>query len=301
MPSNKKKIQDSVLPIGFAIIIFLMISTAFLTAKKVDSYNKSVQTIQTRTNNINSLLTTMSTAVFNRSSILFRMFQSKDPFEVDELAMDLRAEATNFTVARETFVELELSENKINLLAKQASMSILNTVAIDTMINDLLAEDYESASLKLNNDVLPMMKNIVNTIDLMQKDAQETAKARVLETKKTSNDEVNSILLFNLFSVLISLFLMIFLIRKQKQSNSDLSYLANTDTLTNLSNRDNFIKQIDNSIELEPNVEFSIIFFDVDYFKSINDITTSIVLQVLYQDYRTILIQVISLVTMKYL
>ena len=272
MLPKTKNIQDSILPIGFGIIIILMISTAFLTVKRVDAYNKSVQSIQTKTNTVNSLLTTMSTAVFNRSSIIFRMFQSKDPFVVDDLIMDLHQEATNFTVARESFITLDLSKNKKGLLHEQASMSKLNAIAINNMIDLLIAEEYEEAKYLLKNRALPLMKKILNIIDEMQVEAQETAKAKVLESKTTSNDEVKSILLLHLSSVLISLLLMVFLIRKQKKNSSDLSYLANTDALTDLSNRDNFISQINHCISSKPDEDFSIIFFDVDYFKSINDI-----------------------------
>ena len=272
MPLASKKIQDIILPIGFAIIIFLMISTAFLTTKRIDTTNKTVQTIQTQTNHISRLLSAMSTSVFNRSLILFRMFQSNDPFVVDELIMELHGEATRFTVAREEFVSFDLSDEKEELLLIQSNMSKHNAEAINRLSDYLIEENYAEASMLMNDRVLPLMKHILETIDKLQKEAQNTASNKVIESKKISNDQIDSILFFHITSILISFLLMMYLIRKQRQSNNDLSYLANTDTLTDLSNRDNFIQHINQTLKLEGNSKFAIIFFDVDYFKSINDI-----------------------------
>ena len=65
--------------------------------------------------------------------------------------------------------------------------------------------------------------------------------------------------------------MMLYLSRKQRKSDSDLSFLANTDTLTKLPNRSNFITNINHAINNEKQCCFAIIFFDIDYFKSIND------------------------------
>ena len=272
MPSATKAIQNIILPIGFAIIILLMISTAFLTATRINSTNKSVQSIQTKTNNISSLLTTMSTSVFNRSLILFKMLQTKDPFMVDDYIIELQEQAIDFIIAREAFVELDLSQSKRDLLLVQSNMSKHSIAAISQFSDYLIEDKHHEASLLMDERVLPLMRHIIKIIDDMQKDAQVTAKSEVLQSKKIARDAIKSILLINIFSILISFALMVFLIQKQRKSNSDLSYLANTDTLTDLSNRDNFIKHIDKSIQFESDKEFAVIFFDVDYFKSINDI-----------------------------
>lgn len=272
MPLISHKLQNYILPIGFGIIIFLMISTAFLTATRIEKNNKTIADIQIETNNINSLLSSMSDAVLQRSVILFEMFQSDDPFKTDDLKMELYKEATRFTVAREEYLLLDLSQKEKDLFSLQAGMSKKNASSITQLVDFLLEENHEQATMVLNNQTLPIMKQLLVATYELNKEAQSSAKEQVKVIKKISAEEINSILIFDFTTVLITLLLIIFLIRKQKQSNYDLSFLANTDTLTELPNRDNFIEQINHAILKEPDSGFSIIFFDVDYFKSINDI-----------------------------
>jgi len=271
MPFASKKIQDSILPLGFAIIILLMISTAFQTANRVDAMNKAIHNIQSKSININNSLSIMSNSVQQRSVILFEMFQSYDPFKVDELMVDLHSEAERFITAREQFSKLDLSARKRELLSLQSKFSKQNFESISKLIDLLIQEDYKQATKILNDRTLPIMKKILNVIHLLQKEVQATAKAKAVETDKIVTKEMNSILFIHLTSILASFLLMLFLIRKQKKSNSDLSFLASRDTLTKLSNRENFIQHINNAMLKHPNSHFSIVFFDVDYFKSIND------------------------------
>jgi len=202
MPFASKKIQDSILPLGFAIIILLMISTAFQTANRVDAMNKAIHNIQSKSININNSLSIMSNSVQQRSVILFEMFQSYDPFKVDELMVDLHSEAERFITAREQFSKLDLSARKRELLSLQSKFSKQNFESISKLIDLLIQEDYKQATKILNDRTLPIMKKILNVIHLLQKEVQATAKAKAVETDKIVTKEMNSILFIHLTSIL---------------------------------------------------------------------------------------------------
>ena len=72
-------------------------------------------------------------------------------------------------------------------------------------------------------------------------------------------------------AVLVSIFLTFFILRNQRIVDRKLAYQANTDMLTRLPNRTSQINNIQSQISKKPNSIFAIVFFDIDYFKIIND------------------------------
>ena len=123
-----------------------------------------------------------------------------------------------------------------------------------------------SISSKLQNYILPIGFAII--IILMISTALLTAS---MGTEKVFIEATKKVLAMNLLSIVISFFLMLFLIRKQLKNNKKLSILANIETLTDLSDRNHFIKNINKTISQDKNSTFAIVFFDIDYFKSINE------------------------------
>ncbi len=59
--------------------------------------------------------------------------------------------------------------------------------------------------------------------------------------------------------------------RIMREKDEKLTYLAYYDVLTGLANRQLFIEQIDDMIETNSKTPFTVIFFDIDDFKQIND------------------------------
>ncbi|HCR74320.1 MAG TPA: hypothetical protein DIW26_08160, partial [Ruminococcus sp.] len=59
--------------------------------------------------------------------------------------------------------------------------------------------------------------------------------------------------------------------RVMREKDEKLTYLAYYDVLTGLANRQLFIDHMDEMIEEDKNTPFSVIFFDIDDFKKIND------------------------------
>lgn len=266
------KLQNYILPFGFAIIIFLMVSTAFLSATRIASTNKTFIENQIEINAINSLLDIMSDANLQRSHILFKLVHNQDSYTLNVLISKMVLGAIRFKKARDKFISYNLSENEKKLLFIQSQMTSENIASVNTLVIHLIDKEYEQAAFVLTNEALPKSKLILDLINQLQITAQEKAQVKAVETKKVSTDVTNNIITVNFVSIFISFMLMLYLIRKQKQSDSNLSKLATTDTLTELPNRDSFINNINQAILKNINSSFSIIFLDIDYFKSINDI-----------------------------
>ena len=271
MSTFSSKLHAYILPAGFAAIIILMISTTWFTSTLIDNTSDTIIKNELQTNNINRALDIMSNANLQHSQLLVKMISSNDPFEIDEYIMQLYSEGTIFSLAREKYFLHKLSTQESRLNSVLNEIIITYRDSINKVIDLLRDDNFISAKSIFNTQTLIQEKHINDIINQLHDAAHDSSIIFTEETKKISNETYSSILGFNIISILLTLSLMWYLIRKQRKSDSDLSILANTDTLTELPNRSNFINNINDIITKENNDCFAIIFFDIDYFKSIND------------------------------
>lgn len=273
-PIISPQIHKFILPMGFAIIIILMISTTFLTTSRIEQTTKTIINDQVEINEIKNVLHHMSGINLEQTYIIFQLAQSRDLLTIDALTLKLNKESIKFNDAREQYISYGPSENEIKLLAEQAVKTIENSKSIDDLIHYLKNKDYTKATQIVNNRVWLNLKHILSLIEEFHVAANNNAMSKSEEAKVISKDTYNSILFIKILSILIALCLIIYMNRKQRKSDNDLSILANTDTLTELPNRSSFISNINQTITnaKETKTKFSIVFLDIDYFKSINDI-----------------------------
>lgn len=265
------KLQNYILPIGFAAIICLMISAAFLTTDRIERKHQTITKIQLETNKTNELLVKLADAEYQRIILLFHIFQSNESFIVDDLAIDLNFRTVESAASRKEFAQYDLTQNQNDFFTLQSKMSDQNIITINHLIDLLHDNKDEEAKLILKDKLLPKMRQLLRVIASLHKETNLVAKEKLLEIDKISKNVSENIFRINMLVITSSFLLMLFLIRKQQQSDSSLSLLASTDKLTDLPNRDNFIQHIDQLILKEPDTQFSIVFLDIDYFKSIND------------------------------
>ncbi len=266
-----KKSYTYILPMGFIVIISIMILTNLLAVSLMNNSSNTMVSIVKEKIYSNNLLRTMTQASFSRSMILAEMLQTDDPFRNDDLYLDLNSLATTFVTHRAKFESLDHDEKLQNLLNKQDDLSrVLGP--IQHKVYELIQLDKrEEATLLFRDESLMKQNEVHEMINNMSEYQFLTAQETYQDLENNNNNVLSKILIFNLFSVLISIFLTIFIIRKQKHSDKKLAHLATTDILTKLPNRASFKDNIDAQIKQKPHSTFAIIFFDIDHFKSIND------------------------------
>ncbi|HIO92637.1 MAG TPA: EAL domain-containing protein [Leucothrix mucor] len=261
----------SVLPIGFTLIIFLMIFTSFFVA--MQTKNSSELILETvKQHNLNSkLLNNMSQAVINRSIILVEMLQADDPFVIDELYIQLLTEASNVTVSRAEFMQQDHDDETHRLLYQQGSISRVNEPLQNQVYDLALNEEKEQAILLFSKKTLPLQKKNFELIKEMEAHQYLKAKKALQQSTENNYSVYSTVFMVDVSSILISILLALYLLKQQTKNNRELSVLATTDALTELPNRANFIENINAQISRNPQSIFAVIFFDIDYFKSIND------------------------------
>lgn len=259
--------NKSILPIGF----ILMITTSYLDSSHQKNNFKLILDTVSQQNFNSKQLKTMSQAILRRSILLIQILQSDDPFLNDELSIELRSLATQYVAAKEKLNKQDLDLRLRTLLDKTDPLNRANG-PIQYRVYDLVVnEEREAATELFVNKALPNQRRVFRVIKEME-DLQLQIAKNSLQTVETSSILIHNTLNYlNIFSILFSILLMIFIISRQRASDSKLAYLASTDKLTRLPNRTSFVQLTDQHISTNPSKTFAVVFLDIDHFKSIND------------------------------
>lgn len=159
-----------------------------------------------------------------------------------------------------------LEDKALLLLAKEyADFSIENIKLIQTKWQNLkllLANHQENPSKNNLIDVLNESEEIWYLASSVALNAQKST-----ENKVSAIKEIYIILFFYLINVLVIIWIVYSYVRK------NLEFKASYDALTGLANRHSYEKTIEAEIERSNRykTKFSLIIYDVDYFKKIND------------------------------
>jgi len=268
---NTSILSKGLIPVGFSIIIIIMIASNIFAISKLNTHsNLMTETVSQRLYN-NSLLRNMMQASFNRSIILAEMLKTDDPFVNDELFLKLNSEATTFSTNRAKFESQDIDEKMDQLLIDQDKLT-RKVAPLQNKVYELIQLDQKDKALVLFNEQALTQQNKVHILINEMSEHQYQSAQNTFEQLKTANENVLvTIVLFNLVSVLLSILLTLFIVKRQKQNEKILAIAANTDTLTQLPNRSRFIQLVDEHINAHPESIFAVLFFDIDYFKTIND------------------------------
>ncbi len=269
-----KRFQSSkhryILPLGFMLIIAMMIFTSFYTTT-LSNTNKAqiINTVKQKSLNT-KLLRDMSRAISERSIVLNEMIQTSDPFKRDELFTKFNNIATDYVVAK-TALKNQASDKQLKQLFEKLEPITRSNGALQNSAYDLVLNNKHKEVISLFvNEIMPRQKRALDIIRKMEIAQYKAAQSSIHQTEKESEKDYTTLLFFNFASIFASILLTIVILKKQKKNDDKLYYLANTDTLTGLPNRNSFIRKVEKTI-LYQKQTFAVAFFDIDNFKSIND------------------------------
>lgn len=259
------------LPIGFALIIIMMTSTSFFTLSEMEKKAKIILKSHATQNYHDGLLKTMYRVVYERTLIIGEMLNTDDPFINDELFLKLNELSTEFVIARAKFESQDLNSKMQNLLDTQGHIININGSQLLDVYESIYNDNVDRAKKLFIDVTLPSQKINLDIIDQMielqywLEHEKMTLAEEGLVRNRSTIITLKSTILF--VSILISLFLLL----KQYNDRRKLKREATTDILTGLPNRSRLIKNMDELIKKNPTHTFAVLFFDIDYFKSIND------------------------------
>jgi len=126
MPFISSKLPTYILPLGFAMIIMLMIVTTILTSARIEKTTNTIIDNELETNSINRSLDIMSDAVLQRSHVFLKMMNTKNPLLINNYITELELEGIKFESERQELIKHSLSSEEKELLNKQALITKVN-------------------------------------------------------------------------------------------------------------------------------------------------------------------------------
>lgn len=260
-----------VLPLGFTLIISMMVFTSFYaTTLMKESSEFIVGTVKQKNIN-NNHIRTMSQAILRRSTILVEMIQSNDPFVIDKLYLEFNAVAAEYVDARNKLKQ-QINGPEFTFILNLLHPIIEENASLQHDVYDLIYNDKKDEATKLF--VTKTLENQKKSFDLIRElEAIQSVSVRdsIIKTEDENTKAYSTLLSFEIIAVLISILLALYMLKKQRRNDTKLTSLARTDALTSLPNRSAFLQTVEDHIRENPESPFTIIFFDIDYFKSIND------------------------------
>lgn len=214
----------------------------------------------------------MSQAIINRSAVLVEMLQQKDPFALDTLFLKFNQIATDYVVAETQLENLSGNDPQLKKLLDNLKPAIQSNGRFQNTVYDLIYQDKTKEALILFvTEVMPRQKAALEKIQEMENSQFTSDQNQLSHTEKKTSNVYNSLLTFNVLAILASLLITVFIVIKQRKSDKNLEKLANTDELTQLPNRAFFINTLDKEVNRPTQQFFTVAFFDIDHFKTIND------------------------------
>jgi class 3 adenylate cyclase/multisubunit Na+/H+ antiporter MnhF subunit len=209
--------QNQLLPLGFALIILLMVAATSFGVVRVIQNNRLMEEVVTQNNIKVSLATKMYIAARERSVLLLQMMAHKDPFERDGLFLKFNEMATRFILARQELEKMNLDAKEIALLDKQ--MELIRMVApTQVEIADLIAADnLEPARVLLLHKAIPGQDEVLSMLRDILDYEQQSAERTFDSAARKVDETIQFIITLALIFLFLSLAIAIYVIRKNRR------------------------------------------------------------------------------------
>jgi len=294
----KDKIISNSIAVSFGLIIILMLSQAVLSILRFNEVKSEFEKVVDVYNVRMELVQKMRVISRERAPILFTMINTEDAFDLDDLLIEFQHLGSQFLNARNELLSTGLSDKETKILEEHREYA-RSIVPGQRKVIDLLTEGETLSARKLLVDkvspeqieALKILDQLIQYENIQSKQAME--KARKL-FESTQRDLGLTTIIGSIISIFIGTFVSIRFtyyvktLKKNKEyleetvtertkelveSNKQLEYIANYDSLTKLPNRALFIVLLEQALKQAQRNEYSIalLFIDLDGFKSIND------------------------------
>ncbi len=219
------------------------------------------------------LAKTMLTSARERSVNLFRMVESTDPFEQDEMRMRFDGNASDFLGARSELMAMPLSSRERDLLELQRRHTRVS-VPLQMRVLELLdAGQANKAEALLLREVLPVQDKVLEALAQLERETQSVASAATREADKEYRVARFWMSALSATALLAGLIVTIASMRYASRSSREREHLATHDALTGLPNRMLFMDRLEQALvrAQRHGSVVGVMFIDLDRFKRVND------------------------------
>jgi len=214
---NKCIKQDRLLPLGFALVVLLMIAVTYVGMIRMKENNVLMAEVVTQNNVKINLVRNMYIAARERSILLLKMLALDDPFERDELYLEFNVMATQFSVARSEVTEKKLDEYEVALFKKQADVTRVNAPLQGGVVELIVQEGMEAARDLLFQKAIPGQDKVLANLRSILDYEHKLAKRALHDASKTATSAIQFMFILAVSVILLSFSIAIYVVRKTRR------------------------------------------------------------------------------------
>lgn len=283
---------------GFILIVIMMIILAAIALWRFDQVKGEFETVVDVYNVRVELAQQMRVLARERTPLLYAMIGTEDPFEADEIRMELQRQGSEFLLLRERLVATGLASDELDKLEQHREFARTIVPKQLQIIDWVQQERREEATRYMVNEVSPVQLQSLFQLDEFIELEKEKSQHLVSQARNSFSSTLRDIGILAVLGSLFSLIVGITVSRRfsgfvhalerantelevkvderthaLQDANERLQQLANYDSLTGLPNRSLFLEHLELSIKRATRHRHSIglLFIDLDGFKAIND------------------------------
>ncbi len=257
---------------GFVVQLLLILFVTGISIKQLGDTENSLKTVLEVHMRKQNLTKAMVFAARERTLNLFRMAETPDPFERDELIMEFSSNAASFIKARDEFSSLPLSDEERALLELQGRL-ITAAQPIQHRIADLSSSEGQAGKELLLLEAIPMQNQILEVLSQLDAVTQELARAAGAEAARAHDRARYWMYGLSGIAMLLGIAVALAAVRFAARASREREHLATHDTLTGLPNRTLFMDRLEQTLwrARRQNKMIGVLFIDIDRFKLVND------------------------------
>ncbi len=258
--------------LGFIAQLLLILFVTAIGLNQLAATSKNLGTVVDVHMRKQNLTKVMVVSARERTVNLFRMVESVDPFDRDDLFLQFNHNAEEFIIARADLIKMPLNSRERELLDMQRRFTGVS-VPIQNRVVDLLNENVHEAETLLVKEAIPAQNKVLEVLSQLDKETQNTA---FLASRKAAEaHDVARFWMYALSSValLIGLIVAAVVVYFANRSSREREHLATHDSLTELPNRMLFQDRLEQALAraLRHGELVGVLFIDLDRFKLVND------------------------------
>jgi len=166
--------------VSFIVTVIIFGGVFSYGVSQIESVRDQSNDIVTKNNTKSDIIGTMVYAARERVLNLYAMINSDDPFERDELFLDFNKQGAVFARARLSLLELDLSDEELEILATQGSLTGKSVPIQNEMVDLIQTEEMEKARLLLNQEGVEAQDKVLEQLVILQ-DLQKRSSKKIIE------------------------------------------------------------------------------------------------------------------------